>query len=201
MLKLHNTFTCPPGGFVYTHPKTGQGFKEIAFNDLVSRIHQHERANILPYTTREELEDSVCRSLGPEQCRSEDPVGHRAKNTIPFEAVMQGTRTLVDWFLHGRQMVDQNEANRRSTVCASCTENQPIETSGCTACSFSTLSDMVTGVIGNRTTTQNHMLKSCTVCKCNLKVKVWTPLETILKHTPERQLNNFPPHCWVVAKQ
>jgi hypothetical protein len=47
-------------------------------------------------------------------------------------------------------------------------------------------------------------LFTCSGCWCDLNLKPWTPLKTILDRTPKAMLDKFAsevPHCWIIQEQ
>jgi len=43
----------------------------------------------------------------------------------------------------------------------------------------------------------DEQLKSCDVCRCLNKLKVWCPLEHIVKKTKPDVMAEFPRECWI----
>jgi GT2 family glycosyltransferase/ADP-heptose:LPS heptosyltransferase len=48
------------------------------------------------------------------------------------------------------------------------------------------------------TTPDDDKLQTCAVCSCHLPLKVWVPLEKVLRDT---SVHGLPPHCWIVNEK
>jgi hypothetical protein len=49
-------------------------------------------------------------------------------------------------------------------------------------------------------TPSDAALKSCDVCKCINRLKVWCPLSHIVAKTKAEILSAFPAQCWVASR-
>jgi len=56
---LKDTFTAPPGGWVYTQQETGLVLKSESFDGLVQRVAAHRIYRELPRTKRQEVSEDV----------------------------------------------------------------------------------------------------------------------------------------------
>lgn len=91
------------------------------------------------------------------------------------------------WALKGFKTVDQAEADRRAAICARCPSNKRV--AGCLSCGG--IRKMVDRLKGDRSTPFDNDLHACEECGCELKVKVWLPLDAV-----DNTGVTFPDHCW-----
>lgn len=97
-------------------------------------------------------------------------------------------------------MVDQNTANIRASICIGCHNNLPtkeIKKGGCSSCNKMggiVLNSIRSKIIKGNKTTSDSKLLSCGLCGCDLRIKVWIPLE-VLGQTKE-EANAWPSFCW-----
>lgn len=123
-----------------------------------------------------------------------------------YQSVNDFVSTMIKFISSGGNLVSQNEANRRATICISCHNNvassemQQLE-SGCKTCKKATYLAKVASikvikqtVIQNRETSFDERLKSCALCGCDLSVKVWFPPESLII---KDDANAYPSFCWI----
>lgn len=117
-----------------------------------------------------------------------------------FNTVQSFVQFLLNHYLQGGALVDQNTANLRAAICAGCHNNKPtseIKKGGCSSCNKmgGVILNTIRGKIikGNKTTSDPKLL-ACALCGCDLKIKVWIPLE-VLGQTKE-EANAWPSFCW-----
>ncbi len=201
MLTLQNKNETPPGGFRYRVDGLPPEFQWVgpthSFNDLRNDIRKRCSANGVSVPSDSEIEDQICRSLGPGRCNDENgvPWSGGVNNGLNLATIRQGTVTLLDWFMNGRERVSLDEASRRSSICIKCQFNQPI--GDCTACAMKGLRDLVNQIVANQTLPTDTHLGACAICQCSLVAKTRMGLDTIRRHTSQDQLNLLPEHCWI----
>lgn len=118
------------------------------------------------------------------------------------EQIGKGSQIVLDWLGAGGHTVSQHEAQDRSDVCTG-------RLSGA-ACPYNVPSNLVTGLAGesirhlieikNKAALRvdgEKKLGGCERCACHLKLKVWTPLAYIRKHTTDEEISSYPPICWL----
>lgn len=117
---------------------------------------------------------------------------------ITFKTVKSFTQFLWNWKIGGSQLVDQNTANIRATICSACHNNQlggDIK-SKCGVCNkmgnkaLDSIRDDI--ISGNRTPT-DMLLNTCGICGCDLKISVWIPNSILLSVS---DANAYPEFCW-----
>lgn len=192
-LKLIRKNTQPPGGWRYKHPETGWWTTGGHFDDLVSKAVQYRKDNHLPVGTNfeDDVQHQLCGPLGPEWCAGALPALHPGGFT--FKALIQGTKTLVDWALNGGQ-VSLDEADRRAVVCSTCPMNQ--DSQGCETCNSEQVADLVAKMAFKGEIPHGRYLRSCAICQCKLAIKVRVPLDIIQRNMPDDQQNALPDFCW-----
>jgi hypothetical protein len=195
MQKLLEPNTVPPDGYRFFQAETQTWIRAPDYFNLFVNVSEHRKANNLPLGTfwEAEVEDQLCQSLPPGLCKQVSPGEVRNVFTrIGWDEVVSGTQTIVDWAKSGFKYVDQALANSRGDICSRCWNN--VQIGGlCAACQH--LQNLAARFTGGRKTTSDSFLKACAVCKCSLQVKVWTPIESIDKGTPD--LSPYPDFCWI----
>jgi hypothetical protein len=111
----------------------------------------------------------------------------------------QGTAVVLDWLTSGGAPVAQDLANRRAAICIGCQRN--VDGSWYTTAP----AELIKATLEARkdlslVTPSDAALKSCDVCKCLMRLKVWCPLPHILSRTKPEVMAEFPPHCWIARK-
>lgn len=201
--RLHLTSRqVPPGGMHYRIVALAAKAPREAwvgpFNDsdtLLKEVNRREKANALPLSTLEDVEDQVCQRAPPGYCRdaSGQPTTHPGSLSLTLPDVVAGTKALVNWFKHGS--VTDDEIRRRTAICNACPENMPI--SGCQGCAANSLHAVMNAIVV-RSLPSDAVLHACRVCKCSLKAKVRLRLDDLPSMTKE-QRDLLPPSCWIVA--
>lgn len=115
-----------------------------------------------------------------------------------FQTVQSFVQFLWNWKLGNGQLVDQNTANLRASICAGCHNNKPSsETRGtCSSCNKmgnAILNKVRSSIVGGLTTTSEAKLKTCGICGCDLKISAWIPNQILLKL---EDANAYPSFCW-----
>lgn len=119
---------------------------------------------------------------------------------IPFfQSVTSFTDFLKSFITSGGKLVGKNVANTRAEICVGCHNNQAsteVRKSCCGGGAANTAALWAARVmiIQNRTTPSDKQLLVCSLCGCDLKIKVWIPLEA-LGQTKE-EANAWPTFCW-----
>jgi hypothetical protein len=223
LMKLKNHTNSIPGGFFYVHPVTHLTIGEyLNLYDLVTAVHDHEKANGLPFSPSSIVEDQVCQR-SPEVCLPESPAEaaavaqrpvplQRAAPAVPpppttitsgnphhrppaptFKDVLKATRFLGRWLASGLPKVTRDAAAARAAICMVCSHHSDLP--GCTSCKQSSLRGVITTIVGAGGFPGEAALGVCGVCTCALAAKVQIPA-SLLKD----ELDHLPPHCWIVTE-
>lgn len=195
MLTLIDKVTTPPGGFFYVVPQTRIEIKSISWNDIVSKVKTHYVANNIhiPDELEALIEDHMCKAMPPGVCaQSEGVTTHRRNFSIAD--VKSGTMTILSWVASGFSRVPPAEAQRRTSICASCPYNRKFD--GCIPCKLPDLMETVNRITGGQRTSGDEHLNACQFCGCSLKAKVWVPLETIQGNANPETNKELPDWCW-----
>lgn len=129
---------------------------------------------------------AVCEQNWDSRCTEHTKAGR--KFSVSDLAVF--FESMNKWRKEGFKTVDQDEAEKRASVCASCPHNVKVE--GCRGC-FKLL-QRVQSLIGNAKTTNDHLLQGCEICACSLQAKVWLPKSA---GQVDRYKAKWPDHCWL----
>lgn len=117
-------------------------------------------------------------------------------------AIKVGKDVIFDWEESGQPPVAQELANKRADTCAVCPKNGR----GGLSRYFTV---PVAALIQTRleklhqvkmVTPADNQIGVCEACLCPLRLKVWTPMEFLLKHTTPQQWDAFQkaePRCWM----
>lgn len=156
--------------------------RKVLFNYLVEQ-------NAVPENFEAFFQDAVCRALSPErrerECASENPPAELQGRRITLWDAISFVKTAASWVKSGR-VVSQEEADRRSGICAGCPYNQTVVCGPCTGAA-----SLAAEALGGLTTKRDGELKGCAVCGCVLRLKVWCPTEAIPTSGYE-----YPEWCW-----
>lgn len=111
----------------------------------------------------------------------------------------QGTAVVLDWLTSGGAPVAQELANKRGAICAACPKN--VEGSWFTVAP----AELIKSTLEARKdlkleTPSDARLKSCDVCKCLNRLKVWCPMHHILAKTKPEIMEEFPSNCWIALR-
>lgn len=184
----------PPGGWRFY--ESGFTFEAQTFPELVGLLRDHRHSNSLPAG---DPEPEIMVQLGEKYPNIvlNQPV---MKPPAFVEKVKAFAAVLTNHLAHGAVLVDQNTANIRSTICRYCHNNvAPGPNIGncgpCEKMAEKGVDVIRAGVLHGRQTPNDDKLKSCALCSCDLRMKVWFQLKT-LGHTKE-EVNAFPDFCWI----
>jgi hypothetical protein len=207
-MRLGSHNVCPPGGWVF---RFSDGFhirEHGAWDYFKRRVAEVAKIRALPPPTTQQIEQFICEALGPDAegwCFGDEPgappifaVHDCAK--VDFGRMLSTTRLLVD-AMSGGGIVDDVEAERRATICADCTQNRDIP--GCLGCSAGPLTELATRAAGAKRLREPLKLRTCCICACWLRTKVWINLDVLERHAPLGQraaLQERAPHCWMLEE-
>lgn len=224
-LRSRNVF--PIGGWKFFQPETNWSSNpHVGFDAVVNDIIAHRRANPRfnlstdRTTVENELEaytEARMRSTkGGEAYLIEGaPPGHqsfpmpprqrRIVGEIAGSAVATGAKvkagigTLAEWIGQGLNPAPIELATERAKVCSSCPLNQPATglsvLTGLAAKTVSLLMDAKSDL--KLSTPHDDKLETCTACLCDLKLKIWSPIDIVWKHTTPEVFEKLDSACWV----
>ena len=116
-----------------------------------------------------------------------------------FQTVQSFAQFLLNWTLKGGELVDQNTANIRASICAACHNNKPsaeVRKGGCSSCNKmgnAAIELVRAKIIKSNKTTSDRNLLTCALCGCDNRISVWIPNQILI--SPE-DANAFPTFCW-----
>lgn len=177
----------------YTDPDLNKAFIGANPDVIATQVLNARREAGLPLEgTYEAIEDWICAQL-PEWCERHEAPRH-LKTTYRKQDVLAFLEATKDAIIKG-EVVSQEEAERRANICMQCKPyNTLIE--GCEGCSG--IGTLVFGVIGHRTVKNLGHLKSCGICGCSLKAKIWLTKKTLDSTSRiQETTGKFPKWCWV----
>jgi hypothetical protein len=198
-----STGLIPPGGWRFPQgPTTITG---DTFNQLVSNVLNHRISNKLPDAYQEKIEEEIsefyCKNY-PDICQNFTP---RQMPTYPMSTMFQRVKNFSESMLRfatgGAQLVDQNTANVRASICVKCHNNVSpgqARAGGCSSCRSvedKAIEMLRSKIIGQKATMFDGHLKACAICGCDLKLKVWFPAAAL--GVSEQNKNAYPTYCWL----
>lgn len=185
----------PPGGWKYFQQETKTWFNAPSFDELLEKVRRHRLANNIPLGMewKYEIERQICERMPAGVCK-QDGQDFAGGVRLDFETVFRGTKTLADWFIHGREKVSLQESADRAAICAVCAFNVEIE--GCAGCARGKIHELVNVIVGSDKFNNESYLRACSKCGCSLRAIVRLPLEIIQRNTPDELDSSLPTHCW-----
>lgn len=170
----------------YVQPETGSIFTGFSYWQVRDAVYKHRAAMKLDTSTgwEERFQDEICQQNEQAHCNRGKNSHINAKRSITIDDLKRFMVTLSN---QEGSFVSQEEAERRATICSTCPKNQTV--AGCWGCGG--IIKSVTKYLGNKRTSRDKALESCSVCGCVLRAKVWLELGTIDNSGLE-----YPEHCW-----
>jgi len=195
MLKLNTSGETPPGGWKYLSengvpfPDKGEGMIH-GFDVLQAKVMEHRKATggDLDVGWLERFIDELCRQNPEYPCVHEAPYSERK---IGLPEVKRFVFAVQKFIESGGKVVSREKANERAAICKRCPKN--IELGGCLGCT--TVLSVASSLIPNIETDHDLYLRSCGVCGCVLRTKVWLPVEVMPEDTVKPE--DWPSWCWV----
>lgn len=217
----------PPNGWKFFEPRTGWNAQGgMDFSQVVDAIIKHRKANprftdwaLDMEDVANELDAYTCQRLNndPNYCDGGDsPPFQRASLSFPsvprrfngkgevaavgvVSKTAAGIGLLLDWLGSGGKAVEKELAEKRAAVCAGCDRNKEKTLTSIFTIPASQFIQRQLAIKNDMKleTSQDLKLGVCETCTCPLKLKVWTPMEHVLKHTSEKVMAEFPEWCWV----
>lgn len=219
-----NRHEFPNQGWMYRQAQTGwvNPMAMVGFDASVQAIRKHRLANPAittkhnlttdPEAIATELEKYTRLRLGiPEPSffsRGRNSLhsfqGSVVDVAVGIKRAAQGTAVVVDWLGAGGNPVSQELAEKRAAICVACPKNEP--GSWYTESPAELIRESVKAwqaLKGSNfafETSQGDKLKSCNVCKCLMRLKVFVPMKHIIEKTPPDIMKEFPSWCWLAKK-
>lgn len=227
MLVIKNKRANIPNGYIYVQRETGWDSSKVMphtnydFNAVCQAIRQHRMANpqyrlntSLPAIEAEVEQVNVARiaaipgakdvylmEVGSAQPSfTAAPTQTLASQVAAVAgAINTGKDILFDWEESGQPPVAQELANKRAEICTTCPQNGKGGLSRYfTIPAAALIKRRLERLHAMKMTTPNDgQLGICEACLCPLPMKVFTPLDFILKHTTDEQKAKFDERCWI----
>lgn len=226
-MPLRNRNQFPIGGYQFFQSQTNwRSDPHVGFDAVVAQIIAHRRANPRFNLTTDrtavenELEaytEARMRSIkggeaylieGAPPLDPSFPMPPRQRRIVgaapsvgggEVSKVKAGIGTLVEWFGDGLNPAPVDLATKRASICASCTLNKPATglsvLTGLAAKTVSLLMDAKSDL--KLSTPHDDKLETCTACLCDLKLKIWSPIDIVWKHTTPEVFEKLDSACWV----
>lgn len=207
---------------MFRQPQTGwtNPYAMVGFKASVDAIRKHRLAN--PAITAKHRLSTDPNEIGNElekftrvRLNIPDPSTSffQSSSSLPSRVVAaaadikraaQGTAVVLDWIQAGGDPVAQELAEKRAAVCVECPKN--VQGAWYTEAPAELLKAAIIGwqsLKGSKfpfETQQGDKLKSCDVCKCLMRLKVFCPLDSILEKTKPEIMKEFPQACWIARR-
>ncbi len=214
-----NTHEFPSGGgWTFRQPQTGwtNPHAMVGFKASIDAIRKHRLANPAitakhklatdPDAISDELLAYTRKRLGivqPAPSFFQQSSSRLPARVVAAAAVIkraaQGTAVVLDWLTSGGPPVAQALANKRAEICVACPQN--VQGDWFTVAP----AELIKSTLEARkdlklVTPQGDKLKSCNICKCLMPLKVFVPLDFIVKNTKPEIMAEFPPNCWIARR-
>ena len=223
-VRLKSRTECPPGGFIVTISQLNQTKQFWSFREAVDwylgiatanpALHlPTDPAKIANFIDQQNAlrvmtipgAEIYLQKGGQEQSPSKKvPLGNLpsrvAAAATDIRTAAAGTAVVLDWLLSGGKPVDADLASARAAICAECPKNVPgswftVAPAETIRATLSARSDL------KLETPYDAKLQSCDACKCLNRLKVWCPVEHIVKHTKADVWDRLDPLCWMLNER
>lgn len=197
---ITGTNTTPPGGWSYIHADPPATFKHYDYTAWLKSIQSFFEGNDIPMSPDwiDQLHSEACKQNPHWGAFCKHWTGERfERKPINLAVIMQFLKMLTKWAIkHKGELVGQEEATRRASICVQCPYNFP-SANGCGSC-VSMIMGAVETLKGEKSTPHDADINSCGLCGCELRAAVWFPLEAQQYNMTDemRQQFNSLPYCW-----
>jgi hypothetical protein len=177
-LRIKNKGIVPRGTFWrYKQPETGELIKASDWGAFLGAIKKHRRGRNIPVGLgfEAEIEAYVCEHQS-EMCEDFDPTIPRI-DRLSMGDIVRGGEVFVRHAVNGSQLVTQEEANRRASICAKCRYNTTFSKPCSGLCTR--LKEIMSSTVGQRFTPYDSDLRACFICHCWTSIHVWFPLDVL----------------------
>ena len=185
MKRLNNELVPPPctwrledgseqmvKGWSYLVEPTQTVIRGRSWLELTRLVVAHMRANGVPEGP--DLEAEIMHAICTHSVAPCEETGEPVRISA-FRLVKRFLGCVVEAVKRGRNpFVDQEEADRRSTVCMICPQNVSVTCWGC-----GSLEEFVKMAVGRRRVARNAHLKSCRLCGCSNAAQIWLEKEIL----------------------
>jgi hypothetical protein len=179
----------PIGGWRYIHPTTEYRILGKSKEDLLTKVTDYAIANLLWVPKWSDIEEWLCSG------KDLDPIGRAIMQRDYCCNVGNVNRNARDYIQGGISLVkgigkyvSRVEAEKRAAICAKCPFNQRPENVDRIRSFTDKLAEMV---VHKLATTQDDKLFNCSVCSCNLRVKVHYPQNIVTDSLSEKVYNKL----------
>jgi len=181
-----------PKAFVFKDPDTGFNYKANTRPELVQLIVNYRYQNNLPPI---EALDMV---LEHYWCLLPQNAGSCTRHPMKtgWSAFLRKGMTLFK-FVAFKKFVEQCEADNRSETCIGCPANSFPDRKGF----IKWAQNASEAVVGGRKSVHHDELGECSICKCNLRSKVWIGTEIELSKDEVARMQLANPGCWQVKSK
>lgn len=188
---------CPRGGWSLKFP-SGWSVSESHYAAFLQACREHMERNDMPYPFntsggwQDRMWDQVCQQNPHIECEDTD----KPERIIDGNDVLRYLRTMWSSFEKGALAVNDEEQNRRLSICLTCPRMGYISCFiGCNSIAH-VLSEFIIGRKINRREETNN--KSCLACGCSIEVKTMWPLDVIKDVDAKMGITpDYAPNCWI----
>jgi hypothetical protein len=194
MLTIVDKQLIPPGEFRYQQPETGFKIQTRSWSQMLQQVHSHRVGNLgcdIQEGWQARLEHDYClqNSLdGTQWCSDEKYYAPDESRPLHWFDIQRFLFSMIQWVAGGRKLVEQDEAERRAAICATCPKNVDLHVA-CPSCVK--LDALIAETKGDRATSLDASLRNCEVCRCHNSTAVFFPLESM-----SNKGLTFPDFCW-----
>lgn len=180
-------------GYWFFVPETNCLFIDHSWKELVRQVAKHLKGNnvAVPADLNTAMMEEFCSLTGSPLCAEDDKSAPERQRL--FMQAGRFLRTITDFVAKGAHFVSQEEAERRSSICAQCPFNHP-DMASCTGCAAKTAIAQLARFAIGRSTPLDGSLRTCASCGCKLAIKVHLPIETMNHHDLKDRWHSS---CWM----
>lgn len=107
-----------------------------------------------------------------------------------------GLGVVRDWIGSGGEIVSQEQAEARAKVCLTCPKHDP------TTPLARPVAKAVNEILAVMNSVKLNLRipvrpNQCSVCGCDLRTKVWEPLDQVINHSTINEMAGYWEKCWI----
>lgn len=201
---LKDSKRTPPGGWRFEDPQTGFKFDRHyrTIDELMAHVDSYRAQNKLPPIP--DLQENIEIYL----CSQPDMEGHcieQATIKRTAQQYLQGAKAAIKTFFNPNAAFESQEvAQKRAEICVRCRHNRK-NSKHLRAQEYT--DEVVSKVVGDRTTPLDSKLFTCELCTCPLRPKVHISQKIVqdslsakerLKLMKATDFEGKPLHCWQI---
>jgi len=170
---------------------------KMSLEEVEFELDQYNAKICIDHGWKDFVATNVGEVIPPKSLPSLQQMAHNVAQGVAAARV--GAQTLASWFGEGGRPVEKAEGERRASICATCPQNGRGDWTRWFTTPVSNLirRQIEFGQSINLSTSVDPQLGVCEACQCPLRLKVWVPMQHILKETTEETKKKLDARCWI----